>query len=94
VVEPGQPDPTEVELTYYAKVPPLAEAAEATALYVRAPKLYTYATLAHSAPYLVEDQRITLWDGTATAQIKAMNEAAMTGHVVSSPIVMQVRSFG
>jgi len=94
VTGPGDPDPTEVELTYYAKVPPLAEAAEATPLYARAPKLYTYATLAHSAPYLIEDQRITIWDGTTTAQIKTMNEAAMTGRVVSSPVVVQIRSFG
>ena len=94
VTPPGDPNPTEVELTYYAKVPPLAEAAEATPLFVRAPKLYTYATLAHSAPYLIEDQRITIWDGTTTAQIKTMNEAAMTGRVVSSPVVVQIRSFG
>ena len=94
VTPPGDPNPTEVELTYYAKVPPLAEAQAPTPLYVRAPKLYTYATLAHSAPYLIEDQRITIWDGTTTAQIKTMNEAAMTGRVVSSPVVVQIRSFG
>jgi len=94
VTGPGDPDPTEVELTYYAKVPPLAEAAEATPLYARAPKLYTYATLAHSAPYLIEDQRITIWDGTATALIKAMNDGSRIEAVASSPIVVQIRSFG
>ena len=80
--------------SYYAKVPPLAEATAPTPLFLRAPKLYTFGTLSQSAPYLVEDQRAMIWDGNVTALIKSMNESARTERVVSSPIVMQVRSFG
>ena len=95
VATPG-PDveATEVELSYYARVPPLAVAAEPTPLFIRAPKLYTFATLSQSAPYLVEDQRSMIWDGNTTALIKAMNEGSRTERVVSSPVIMQVRSFG
>ena len=81
-------------LTYYAKVPPLAEATEPTPLFKRAPKLYTYGTLAQSAPYLVEDQRAQMWDANTMALITKMNESAMTGRVVGSPVAMQIRSFG
>ena len=87
-------DPTEIMLTYYAMVPPLVEATAPTPLFKRAPKLYTYATLANSAPYLVEDQRAQMWDANATALIAKLNESAMTGRVAGSPIAVQIRSFG
>ena len=95
VLEPSADvDPTEIELSYYAQVPPLMEAIEPTPLFRRAPKLYTYGALAHSAPYLVEDNRAELWDGNVTALITKMNESSRIGAVAGSPIVMQVRSFG
>jgi hypothetical protein len=75
-------------------VPPLPSQLEAPPLFTRAPKLYTYGTLSQAATYLVEDQRLMVWDGTVTALIKAMNDNARTERVVSSPILMQVRSFG
>ena len=87
-------DPTTVQLSYYATLPPLAEALEPTPLFLRAPKLYTYGALAQSAPYLVEDNRAQVWDSNVTALITKMNESARTGAVVSSPITMQIRSFG
>ena len=61
---------------------------------MRSPKLYTYGALSQSAPYLVEDQRAMIWDGNVTALIKSMNESARTERIVSSPILMQVRTFG
>ena len=85
---------TEVEISYYAMVPSIVFSEEPTALFRRAPKLYTFATLSQSAPYLVEDQRATIWDGNATALIKMMNESSRTERVASSPLTMQVRSFG
>jgi hypothetical protein len=86
--------PTEIEMSYYAKVLPIAQVYQPTPLFMRAPKLYTFATLSQSAPYLVEDQRAMIWDGNATALIKSMNESATVARTASSPILMQVRSFG
>lgn len=88
--------PTEIELVYYARVPPLADWALETKppLLARAPKLYTYATLAASSPYLVEDERSTIWDGNVTALIKSMNDAAHISRVASSPMRVQIRTFG
>jgi hypothetical protein len=87
-------DPTEIELTYYAMVPPLVEAGEPTLLFRRAPKLYLFGALAASAPFFVEDQRAQLWDGNVTALLAGMNAAARQNAMISSPPVMQVRSFG
>jgi hypothetical protein len=94
VSAPDSLDPTEVELTYYAKVPPLAQAQAPTPVYSRAPKLYTYGALSCSSPYLIEDQRVAIWDGTVTALIKAMNDNSRVERVVSSPVLVQIRSFG
>jgi hypothetical protein len=87
-------DPTEIELTYYARVEPLATATEPTPIFQRAPKLYLFGALAASAPYFIEDSRAQLWDGNVTALIAGMNMAARQGAMISSPPVMQVRSFG
>jgi hypothetical protein len=95
VAEPDEDTPaTEVELSYYGRVPPLAEATEPTPLFRLSPKLYTYASLAQSATYFVDDQRSMVWDSNVTQLIKTMNDAAHTSRRVGSPIVMQVRSFG
>jgi hypothetical protein len=87
-------DPTEIQLAYYGRVPPLALAEGPTLLFERAPKLYTFGALSQSAPYLVEDQRAAIWDGNVTALIKTMNEAAHLSRVASSPLKIQIRSFG
>jgi hypothetical protein len=87
-------DPTEVQLAYYGRLPPLADATDPTPLFRKSPKLYLFGTLAASAPYFVEDQRAQTWDSNVTALIKSMNDNAHTSRVVGSPIVMQVRSFG
>jgi hypothetical protein len=87
-------DPTEIQLAYYGKVFPIAEAAGPTVLFQRSPKLYLFGALASSAAYLVEDQRSQVWDSNVTALIKTMNDSAHTSRVVGSPITIQVRSFG
>ena len=87
-------DPTGVELSYYGMVPPLATAETPTPLFMRAPKLYTYAMLAQSAPFLVEDSRAQVWDANVTNLIQRMNEASLSSRMASSPITMQVRGFG
>jgi hypothetical protein len=87
-------DPTQVQLSYYGRVPTIVGAPAPTILYQHAPKLYTYGTLAASAAYFIEDARSQVWDSNVTALIKAMNDNAHTSRVVGSPIVMQIRSFG
>jgi hypothetical protein len=87
-------DPTEIELTYYGRLPPLETAETPSPFFTHHPKLYTYASLAQSSAYFVDDQRAQVWDANVTALIRTMNEAAHTSRRVGSPIVMQVRSFG
>ncbi|MBP2301571.1 phage adaptor protein [Azospirillum picis] len=63
-----------LEMTYYAKVPPLAEDGT-NALFAAAPDLYLWGTLMQSAPFLREDERIITWG--------ALYKAAMDGLMAS-----------
>jgi len=48
-------------LYYRRTIPPLSDSNTSNWLLALAPDLYLYAALLHSAPYLVEDERIPMW---------------------------------
>jgi hypothetical protein len=52
-----------IELSYYARVPVLSEAAPTNWLLDNSPDAYLYGALIHSAPYLKDDPRIPVWVG-------------------------------
>ncbi len=67
-----------IEIVYYQKVPALASNVTNWLLTAH-PDLYLMSTLAQSAPYLKEDERITIWAGKALMiieQIKIADEQA------------------
>lgn len=82
----------QIEVAYYAKVPPLGEIE--TAVKQRYPGLYLNCTLAAGAPYLVEDERLNTFAGLATAGITRANEQAIAARFSGSPIRTAKRSFG
>lgn len=49
------------ELTYFAKIPALSTSNTTNWLLQYAPDMYVYGSLAHSAPYLREDERLRTW---------------------------------
>jgi hypothetical protein len=49
------------ELTYFAKIPALSAQNTTNWLLQYAPDMYLYGALAHSAPYLREDERLATW---------------------------------
>lgn len=63
-----------VTLLYYAKVPPLSDAAPTNWLLEKAPDLYLYGSLLEAAPYMEEDNRAALWKtyyDTAISDLKS-----------------------
>jgi hypothetical protein len=58
------------ELLYYEQIPALGEGTNW--LLTKAPDLYLYGSLVHSAPYLVEDERLQTWAGLALAAMTAL----------------------
>ena len=62
-VVPTVSDSVEIELTYYARIPALGEDMADNWLLREWPDLYLYGSLVHSAPYLRDDERVTVWAG-------------------------------
>lgn len=66
---------TSVQAYYYGKVPTLSDATPTNWLLTKAPDVYLYGALVHSAPYLREDGRATVW---AAMYQSAIDKLAMT----------------
>lgn len=60
------------ELIYYGKIPSLSEINTSNWLLLQAPDVYLYGALLHSAPYLRDDERITLWAGLYNESVAAL----------------------
>lgn len=57
-----QPDQSyTAELFYFRTIPPLTDTAQSNWLLTEAPDVYLYGALTQAAPYLVEDQRVSVW---------------------------------
>ena len=80
-----------IEVGVYRKVPPLNEA---NWLYNNHIGLYTFASLAASAPWLMEDERLAMWETKAQSFILQMNESHMSDKTGGSPMKMKRKSFG
>lgn len=51
-----------VELFYYVQLPALSDSQATNALLTKAADVYLYATLSASAPFLLNDERVPLWE--------------------------------
>jgi hypothetical protein len=83
---------TQVEICYYRMVAPLGTSADV--VLARYPSIYRNCTLAASAPYLVEDERLQTWAALATAGLKQANDASRIARWSGGPLTPVVRSFG
>lgn len=61
------------ELIYFAPLDALSGDQATNALLTRAPDAYLYAALAASAPFLVNDERIAVWEGLYSGARDAIN---------------------
>lgn len=50
------------DLWYYKELDPLSDAAPTNALLTTAPNIYLYGSLSASAPFLLHDERLPLWE--------------------------------
>lgn len=60
---PDATAPAALELWYYAYLQALSVEAPTNWVLTRYPDLYLYGSLAHTAPYLKNDDRIAVWEG-------------------------------
>lgn len=85
--------PVSVELSYYSDVPPLATN-DNSIFYSHYERIYRYASLAASASYLTEDDRVPIWEAQATALIQKANETWVAARSSGGPLNLRFRSFG
>jgi hypothetical protein len=76
----------DVELWYYKKLTALATSANT--LFTVNPDLYLYAALTASAPYLLNDQRIQVWEGLYAQTKNSVNNMHQMGRYGAAPRVV------
>lgn len=81
------------ELYYYARTTPLSDSATSNWILQYFPDAYLYGALMHSAPYLVDDQRTTVWASLYQAAIDGINSNNEKAKFGGSGLRMQVNTF-
>jgi hypothetical protein len=89
------PDSTyTAELTYYAKLSKLSSTNATNWLLTQAPDVYLYGALMQAAPYLKDDDRITIWATMYTRGLEELQVADDRGATSGGSILMRARTFG
>jgi len=79
------------ELTYYAKIPALTDAATTNWLLAAAPDVYLYGTLLEAAPYLDDDARIQTWGSLLEQGLSNLEIESDRARIGSSSIRMRAK---
>ena len=85
---------TDFELLYIQKLDALSGSNADNWLLLEAPDVYLYGALIHSAPYLVEDERVAMWAQMYSASVARLNEASESARFSGSGLRLKVRGLG
>ena len=83
-----------LEMSYFAKITPLSADSDTNWLLTDYPDIYLYTALMHSAPYLKDDERITVWAQLAAKARDELIARDTSASFNGSTPVIRVRSFG
>jgi hypothetical protein len=88
------PDGTyDVDLYYYEEIPGLSDSATSNWLLSKYPDAYLYGSLVHSAPYLSDDNRITVWAALYQSAVDSINAESERVKFGGTGRRMKVRSY-
>jgi hypothetical protein len=90
-VYPTPNDTFSAELVYYERIPSLSDSVTSNWLLASSPDVYLYGSLLQSAPYLVEDQRIMVWQQFYDRAVTGLDTEAGRART-SSGMRMRVRA--
>lgn len=71
---PAGASSSEISILYERSIPALDRDTDTNEILERFPALYLYGALKHSAPYLVEDQRLPVWIALYSEQLDKANK--------------------
>ena len=81
----------EIEMVYYGKITSLSESNTTNWLLTKAPDVYLYGALTHAAPFLMDDQRISVFGSFYSQRIEALNDESQKSLHSGSPLVARTR---
>lgn len=82
------------EILYYGKIDALSDSNTSNWLLADSPDIYLYGALIHSAPYLQEDERSTIWAQLYGVAVQKINISSEASRMSGSGIVMKNRGLG
>lgn len=80
-----------VSLRYVQKVPALSDANTSNWLLADSPDVYLYGALIHTAPYLVEDNRLQIWAQLYSAAVQRANAESDNAKTTASTLTMRTK---
>lgn len=91
VPPPATGDDVEIEMVYYGKITALSDSNTSNWLLLKAPDVYLYGALVHAAPFLMDDQRISVFGSFYSQRIEALNDESQKSLHSGSPLVARTR---
>lgn len=89
------PDGTySAEMLYFGKITPLSSTNTSNWLLQLAPDAYLYGALMESAPYLRDDDRLSMWAASLNAILEQIRVNDQRATYNAGPIMMRAKTFG
>jgi hypothetical protein len=85
---------TDVEMTYYAKIPALSDSNTSNWLLANHPDAYLFGSLVHAEPYLKNDERMPMWASMYKGSIDAIGYASERAKRPEGGLHSRKRTFG
>lgn len=82
----------EIEMVYYGKIPALSDSQTTNWLLTKAPDVYLYGALTHAAPFLMDDQRISVFGNIYLKRVEELNQESQKSLHSGSPLLARTRS--
>tara|TARA_B100002019_G_C20775863_1_gene359811 strand:- start:40 stop:534 length:495 start_codon:yes stop_codon:yes gene_type:complete len=79
---------TTLQINYYKTISALSDDNTTNTILTNYPELYLYGSLAESAPFIMQDERINTWATLYKEALKNANETSSRGSTTSSPLQM------
>jgi hypothetical protein len=82
-----------MELLYFQKIPVLSDAAPTNWLLTDHPDAYLYGALVQAAPYLDDDQRLTVWGGLYGSTVNSINAESKKARYSGAGMRIRINSY-
>lgn len=90
---PTASDPIEIELIYFSDIPALSVSNTTNWLLQEYPDLYLYGALKHTAPFLMDDQRLAVWENLFETALASANAEATQARRSGAPLRRRIQGF-